>query len=169
MNNNFSDQTGIQVSGVLPVRRSAPVAKFPPRDSAVHGMTDFTHTLAISVAPQRPIDDALADMIRFGVRALLVSRGDNVLGLITSYDIEGVHSSRRETIRVGDIMTGWNDLPTIGWTTMQSACIADLLEIFQGVGVMHLVVVEDGAGGIPLVRGLVCRSRIARRLSVAQR
>jgi CBS domain-containing protein len=168
MNNNPADQPAIQVSGVLPLRRPAALARLSPRDPALHGMTDFTRTVPISVAPERPLDDALSDMIRFGVRALLVGHADHVVGLITSYDIEGVRPARRGSTRVVELMTGWDDLPTIGWATMQSACIADLLEIFQGVGVMHLVVVEDAAGGMPLVRGLVCRSRIERRLSVPE-
>ena len=172
MNHNFSEQPKIQVAGVLPMRRPAAFADLAPRDPAFHGMTDFTHKLPFSVAPERPIDEALADMIRFAIRALLVSSGESVVGLITSYDIEGGRPAEfsrrsnmlpRESIRVGDIMTGWDDLPTVSWTTMQSARIADLLEIFEGVGVMHLVVVDD-AGGLPLVRGLVCRSRIESRL-----
>ena len=172
MNHNFCEQPKNQLSGVLPMRRPTAYANLEPRDPAFHGMTDFTHKLPISVAPERPIDEALADMIRFGVRALLVSSGESVVGLITSYDIEGGRPAefsrranilRREHIRVGDIMTEWDDLPTVSWTTMQSARIADLLEIFQGVGVMHLVVVDD-AGGSPLVRGLVCRARLESRL-----
>lgn len=172
MNHNHSEHPKIHVSGVLPMRRAAPAANLAPQDPAFHGMTDFMHKLPISVAPERPVDEALADMIRFGVRALLVSKAEHVVGLITSYDIEGgrpAEFSRRfniqgECIRVSDIMTEWNDLPTVSWTTMQSARIADLLEIFQGVGVMHLVVVEDAQGALPLVRGLVCRARIESRL-----
>jgi hypothetical protein len=72
---------------------------------------------------------------------------------------------RREYIRVGDIMTEWDDMPTVDWSTMQSARIADLLEIFQGVGVMHLLVVEgEVGGGVPVVRGLISRARIESRL-----
>jgi hypothetical protein len=56
------------------------------------------------------------------------------------------------------------DLPTLNWTTVQTATISDLLEIFSGVGVMHLVVVETDAGGEEAVRGLISRSRIERQL-----
>jgi CBS-domain-containing membrane protein len=38
---------------------------------------------------ERQIDESLQDMIRHGVRALLVTREDRVTGLITSYDIQG--------------------------------------------------------------------------------
>jgi DeoR family transcriptional regulator, catabolite repression regulator len=173
MNNDSSEQPRIQASGVLPMRRPIEYPDLRPKDPALHGMTDFTHKVPISVAPERPIDEALADMMRFGVRSLLVISGDSVVGLITSYDIEGTRPgrfsqrsniTRREYIRVGDIMTEWDDLPTVAWSTMQSARIADLLEIFRGVGVMHLLVVEGEGGGATVVRGLVSRARIERRL-----
>jgi hypothetical protein len=43
-----------------------------------------------------------------------------------------------------------------------------LLEIFNGVGVMHLLVVETDAGGAEVVRGLISRSRIERQLRGAE-
>src|SRR5450755_487135 len=112
-------------------------------------------------------------MVRLSVRALLVVSADNVIGLITSYDIEGPRAARfaerpdvtrREDIRVSDIMTEWDDLPTLDWRTVQTATIADLLEIFEGIGVMHLLVVESDECGADVVRGLISRSRIERQL-----
>jgi len=175
VNSDLSEPPRMQASGILPMRRPARYPDLRLRDPAVHGMTDFTQKFPISVAPERPIDEALADMMRFGVRALLAISGENVVGLVTSYDIEGARPqkfsqrsniTRREYIRVGDIMTGWDDLPTVDWSTMQSARIADLLEIFEGVGLMHLLVVEGEHGsGAAIVRGLISRARIARRLN----
>jgi CBS domain-containing protein len=175
MNSDLSEQPRMQASGVLPMRRAAEYPDLKLKDPALHGMTDFMHKFPISVAPERPIDEALADMMRFGVRALLVISGENVVGLVTSYDIEGARPlrfsqrsniTRREYIRVGDIMTEWEELPTVDWSTMQSARIADLLEIFEGVGLMHLVVVEGEQGGGPtIVRGIISRARIHRRLN----
>jgi CBS domain-containing protein len=178
MNNDFSEQAKIVTVGVLPIRRPTEHPRvLKPRDPALHAMTDFTRTFAITVAPDRQIDAALSDMARLGVRAMLVVRGDGVIGLITSYDIEGPRSVRfaqrsavirREEIRVGDIMTAWEDLPTLDWSTVQTARIADLLEIFAGVGVMHLLVVESDERGAEVVRGLISRSRIERQLHRAQ-
>lgn len=176
MNNDFSESPRIHTSGVLPMRRSTAQPDLKSNDPALRAMTDFKHKCPISVSPDRRIDDALTDMIRFGVRALLVVSGEHVVGLITSYDIEGPRPlkflqrsklERRDGIRVADIMTGWEDLPTMEWSTMQSARIFDLLEIFQGVGVMHLLVVEgEHASGSPVVRGLISRSQIERRLNL---
>jgi CBS domain-containing protein len=73
-------------------------------------------------------------------------------------------ATRREDIRVSDIMTEWEELPTLDWHTVQTATIADLLEIFEGIGVMHLLVVESDECGAEVVRGLISRSRIERQL-----
>jgi len=177
MNNDFSEQSKMHSVGVLPIRRPAEHRQeLKPGDSALHAMTDFTSQIAITVAPDRQIDAALADMVRMGVRALLVVRADDVTGLITSYDIEGPRVTRfaqrpgvtrREDITVADIMTEWNDLPTLDWSTVQTARVADLLEIFEGVGVMHLLVVENDGRGAEVVRGLISRSRIQRQLHYA--
>lgn len=175
VNRDLSEPPRMQACGVLPIRRAARYPDLKSRDPAVHGMTDFTQKLPICVGPERPIEEALADMVRFGVRALIAVSGENVVGLITSYDIEGVRPqkfsqrsniTRREYIRVGDIMTGWDDLATVDWSTIQTARIADLLEIFEGVRLMHLLVVEGEHGsGAAVVRGLISRARINRRLS----
>lgn len=175
MNNDFSEQPEIHSVGVLPIRRPAEYyQELRPNDPALHAMTDFTSKFAITVAPERQIDAALTDMMRLSVRAMLVVRADSVIGLITSYDIEGPRTlrfaqrpdvTRREDIRVGDIMTEWEDLPTLDWRTMQTARISDLLEIFAGIRVMHLLVLESDGNGAEVVRGLISRSRIERRLS----
>jgi CBS domain-containing protein len=172
MNNDFSEQPKIQTVGVLPMRRPAEYQELRSNDRALHAMTDFTSKIAITVALDRQIDAALTDMVRLSVRAMLVLRGDSVIGLITSYDIEGPRplrfaerpGVRREDIKVGDIMTGWDDLPTLDWHTVQTARISDILEIFEGVGVMHLLVVESDERGAEVVRGLISRSRIERHL-----
>jgi CBS domain-containing protein len=174
MNNDFSEQPKIRTVGVLPTRRPAEYPQeLKPKDPALQAMTDFTRKYAITVAPETQIDAALNDMVRLGVRSLLVVRADSVVGLITSYDIEGTRmarfaersaATRREDIRVSDIMTEWEDLPTLDWHTVQTATIADLLEIFEGIGVMHLLVVESDECGAEVVRGLISRSRIERQL-----
>ena len=173
-NNDFSEEPKINSVGVLPTRRPAEFYEvLKSNDPAVHAMTDFTSKFAITVAADRQIDAALADMVRLSVRSMLVMRADSVIGLITSYDIEGPRpvrfaeqrqASRREDITVGDIMTEWEDLPTLDWHTVQSARISDLLEIFAGIGVMHLLVVESDERGADVVRGLISRSRIERQL-----
>jgi len=173
MNNDFSEQPKNHTAGVLPSRRPADYQELKSNDPAWHAMTDFTSKFAITVAPDRQIDAALADMVRLSVRAMLVMRADSIIGLITSYDIEGSRPARfaerpqvtrREDITVGDIMTEWQDLPTLDWHTVQAARISDLIEIFEGMRVMYLLVVESDGRGAEVVRGLISRSRIERHL-----
>jgi CBS domain-containing protein len=173
MSHDLSDGPKIHAAGVLPIRQPMEYQELRLRDAAVHALTDFKSRIAITVGPDWQIDEALADMVRLGVRAMLVVRSGSVIGLVTSYDIEGKrsvqfaqppHARRREDIRVGDVMTKWEDLPTLEWGTVQTATISDLLEIFSGVGVMHLLVVETDARGDEAVRGLISRSRIERQL-----
>jgi CBS domain-containing protein len=169
MNNDFSEQPKICAVGVLPTRQRAEYPhELKSKDPALHALTDFTRKIAITVAPDTLIDAALNDMVRLSVRSLLVVRADSVIGLITSYDIEGPRAARlaehsaatrREDIRVSDIMTEWEDLPTLDWHTVQTATIADLLEIFEGIGVMHLLVVESDERGVDVVRGLISRQQ----------
>ena len=177
MSHDLSDGPKIHVAGVLPMRQPVEYQQLRLRDAAVHAMTDFKSRIAITVGPDWQIDEALADMVRLGVRAMLVVMAGSIIGLVTSYDIEGKrsvqfaqppHARRREDIRVGDVMTKWADLPTLDWDTVQTATISDLLEIFSGVGVMHLVVVETDAQGEEAVRGLISRSRIERQLHRAE-
>ena len=173
MSHDLSDGPKIHAAGVLPIRQPVEYQELRLRDAAVRTMTDFKSRIAITVGPDWQIDEALADMERLGVRAMLVVKAGSVIGLVTSYDIEGKrsvqfaqppHARRREDIRVGDVMTKWEDLPTLDWHTLETATIADLLEIFSGVGVMHLLVVETDAQGEEAVRGLISRSRIERQL-----
>ena len=90
MNNDFSEQPKIHAAGVLPMRRPAEYHEtLRPNDSALRAMTDFTSKFAITVEPERQIDAALADMARLSVRAMLVVRGEGVVGLVTSYTLGG--------------------------------------------------------------------------------
>src|SRR5438552_5494808 len=75
--------------GVLPRRAVIDGQFLDPTDPAIHAVTDFTREHPATIDEERQIDDALEDMIRIGVRALLVVREQRVVGLITSYDIQG--------------------------------------------------------------------------------
>jgi len=147
------------------------------RDPAVYAITDFTRDYPVTVDAERQIDDALNDMIRLGVRALLVGKDQRLVGLITSYDIQGerpiqfLHSSnysRHQDIRVADIMTPWDQLLALDWESVQSACAGDLWMIFEETGLTHVLVVE-GQKSSPTVRGLASRARLMRQLKDRRR
>lgn len=160
--------------GVLP-RRSISDGQFlQANDPAIHAVTDFTREHPATVDEERQIDDALADMVRLGVRALLVVRDQRVVGLITSYDIQGerplqfLQSStytQHRDIRVGHIMTTWDELLAVEWEQLQAAHAGDLLNVLEDAGATHLLVVDSGKKGeAPIVRALVSRARLTRQL-----
>jgi CBS domain-containing protein len=145
-------------------------------DAAVEVMTDFAHEHPVTVTEGRSIEDALEDMICFGVRALLVVRGDEVTGLITSYDIQGERPlkflqsstySRHDEIQVGHIMTHWEQVPFLDWEDVRNARVRDVIEVFHASEATHLVVLKADVDGSLLVRGLISRTRLERQLSVA--
>jgi CBS domain-containing protein len=164
---NFSE-------GVLP-RRSISDGQFlDPGDPAIHAITDFTREHPATVDEERQIDGALEDMIRLGVRALLVVREQRIVGLITSYDIQGerplqfLQSStytRHQDIRVGHIMTPWDKLLAVDWESVQAVRAGDLLHVLEEAEMTHLLVIERGKkNASPIVRALVSRARLARQL-----
>jgi DeoR family transcriptional regulator, catabolite repression regulator len=166
--------------GAVLARRSVQDGQsLQPGDPAVHAITDFMREYPVTVDAERQIDDALNDMIRLGVRALLVANGQHLAGLITSYDIQGekpiqfLQSSnytRHQDIRVGDIMTPWDQLLAVDWETIESARAGDLLRAFEQSGLTHLLVIEvDKKNSTSTVRALASRTRLVRQLKGSRR
>src|ERR1039458_4545644 len=117
-------RTKMSDAGVLPRRSTSSDQRVKLADPAINVMNDFAHEYPVTVDEDRQIDAALADMIRLGVRALLVVRERKVMGLITSYDIEGerplqcmqrLSYSYRQDIQVSHVMTPWTELQTLSW------------------------------------------------------
>lgn len=163
----------------LPWRSVADGPPLSQTDPAILVVTDFTREHPVTVEDDRQIDDALQDMIRLGVRSLLVHKEQRIVGLITSYDIQGERPiqflqnsnfSRHGDIRVGDIMTPWAKLVGVDWVRLQSVDIGDVLGLFKDTGLTHLLVLEANQGGSRTVlRGLISRARIERRLVALRR
>ncbi len=143
-------------------------------DSAVSAMTDFAANPAFSIGADCAIDDALDEMFRRGVRALIVLGQDEaVVGLVTSYDIQGGRTQRyleghpaclREEVRVGEVMTPCGQLTTIDLHQVQSARIGDVLDILRGADAPYLIVLETPNEAARLLRGIFSRTRLERQL-----
>lgn len=171
--------TGNFAAGGLPRRSVADGQFLNANDPAVLAITDFTRELPVTIELERQIDGALEEMIRLGVRALLVRKDQHIVGLVTSYDIQGerpmqfLQSSNyrhHSDVRVGDIMTTWNDLFAIQWETLQSLRAGELLHLLEGAGLTHALVVEAAPGDSAcVVRALVSRARLSRQLSGMRR
>ena len=135
-------------------------------DPAVRAMTDFFREPMPIVPEDLALDDALDEMFRLGVRAFLVVRQETVIGLVTADDIR--QARRGNAQRVLDVMVGAAEMPAIDWQTLREATVRDLLEIFRGANVDHLVVLETESTRRLTVRGLVHRTRVERRLHPAE-
>ncbi len=158
-------------------RRPAPPKRprAAPNDPAMRVMTDFSVQTPVLVNAERTIDEALRDMMVAGVRALLVIRGERVIGLITSYDIQGERPlqflndagfTRHDEIQVGHIMTPWERMPTLDWEAVQVACVQDIAARFRAQrATTHIVVLERAEQGGTIVRGLFSRAQLERQLA----
>ena len=145
-------------------------------DSAIHALTDFQHEYPITVDANTGIDEALEDMNRLCVHALLVTRATfegvdpQVAGLITAYDIarERPHSSSRMRVHrhatVGEIMTPRSELSVVNYESLQTLTALDVHRMFQGTGLTHLLVVETQGTDSAVARGLLSRATLAKRL-----
>lgn len=168
-------QSGAAVTASHPVRSAPERHLLRPSDSAMRVMTDFAASPSFTVSADCGIDDALDEMFRRGVRALIVIGEDNtVVGLVTSYDIQGERTRhylesqptrRREQMSVRDILTPCGQWSTLDWDWVQSARIGDVLDIFRDTGSPYLIVleasIETTAG---LLRGIISRTRLERQL-----
>jgi CBS domain-containing protein len=139
-------------------------------DPAVKVMTDFTHEIATTIGAERRLDDALDVLFRSNVRVLLVTSGQQVMGLVTVRDLRGeriAHSDYRawrNSLRVADVMTSVSDMPTIDWHTVLESTVGDLAEILQNTNIECLVVIESEGRSLARIRGLIHRGRLERQM-----
>ena len=153
----------------------------PPisRDSpALELMTDFSAVRPMTVSRTTQIDVALHDMMRLGVRALVVVDDGMVSGLITAHDIQSEkpmqvlrggqcdrESCLRRDVLVEDIMTAFASLRTIRHQSLALAHVGDVEATFAATGASHLLVVENFSNGPdPVVCGILSRTRLAAAL-----
>jgi CBS domain-containing protein len=150
------------------LRRTAP---------AIDVMTDLAIEAPHVVAPERQIDDALHDMIGFGVRLLLVVRDHEVVGVVTSYDIMGERPiqflqdpfksgtpHRHADVRVADVMTPIEDTRPLRLRWVRGATVGDIAALFRDTSDSHLLVAEDAETGPGVViRGIFSRTRLDRQ------
>jgi hypothetical protein len=160
---------------VLPRRSILDGQRLEPGDPAIYAITDFKRDYPMTVEPERQIDDALSEMIRLGVRALVVAKEQRLVGLVTSYDIQGERPmqflqssnySRHQDIRVMHIMTPWDELLALDWESVESARAGELWALFQRTSLTHMLIVEvDRKSSHSVVRALASRARLVRQLA----
>ena len=155
-------------------RRPADSGTLVPGDSAYRALTDFHSEYPITEPTGRSVDDALFDMVRLGVHAMVVTKpqpegaDQQVVGLLTACDI--LHKCPHKDIgksRIEDIMTSWDELPLVKYESLQTLTALDVHKMFQGTGLTHLLVIEDHGSDAALARGLIARASLAKRLRSA--
>jgi len=152
------------LQGVAVTRHRSKPRRLRAGDPAVHAMTDFFRDPPLTTSEECDLDTALDDMFRLGVRAFLVVRDLTVIGLVTADDIRQARGTG--ATRVVEVMTEAAEMPAIDWQTLRNASVRDLMEIFEGANVHHLVVLESESTLRLTVRGLVHRSRVERHLQL---
>jgi DeoR family transcriptional regulator, catabolite repression regulator len=157
-----------------PMRPATTVRAVKLQDPALAVMTDFAHEHPITVSESRRIEDALEDMVALEVRALLVLRAEVIVGLITSYDIQGERPmkfllsstyTRHDEILVGHVMTPWERVPALDWGAVCEARVSDILAVFHETDASHLPVLQTTPDGHVLLRGLMSRAQLERQLA----
>ena len=156
--------------------RAAAVARVAPSDPAIRVATDFARDEPRTITRDRRIEDALREMECSNVGALLVAQDALVIGLITSYDIEGRRPleflrnslclARRE-IEVQHMMTPWDRLSTLEWTAVCTATASHIERYFRNTRASHVMLVEQLEYLGPCVRGLISRRRVEREMGRA--
>ena len=97
-------------------------------DSALRVISASTHQALWTISDQCRLDEVLDEMSQLGVRAFLVARERQVVGLIAWDDIKRESGTHWSAHRVADVMTDAVHLPMIDWRTILDATVSDLLD-----------------------------------------
>ncbi len=143
---------------------------------AVDVMTDLRQVTAYTAELTTPLNKALENMVKRGVRMLLVRDADGaVLGLITSRDIQGEKplkilektGGKRDELLVRDIMTLQGKLDVLQMDDVLNATVGDIVVTLRDAGRQHALVVDEEPHLEQLaVRGIFSLSQIGNQLGL---
>jgi hypothetical protein len=145
-------------------------------DRAERVYTDFTYARPFSIAPTANIAQINDRMIACGVRLLFVCDNDGALkGLVTYTDLSGEkpvryvqeHGGSRDEILAQEIMTPLAQLEALSRADVQKASVGDIVETIKAAGRQHMLVSQDGDGGVTVISGLFSSTDIEKRLGIS--
>jgi signal-transduction protein with cAMP-binding, CBS, and nucleotidyltransferase domain len=142
--------------------------------SAMEVMTDLRFIAAETVSADLDIEAATQRMISRGVRSLLVVNiQDDVIGIVTSRDLEGERPTAAMQARgvgigqllVHDVMTGGEHIEVLHRDAVLHARVGDIVATLRNSGRQHaLVMEEESSSGNKMICGIFSASQIARQL-----
>lgn len=162
------------------IRHARPKQQLPRRitadDPALSVMTDLCQVTAVTTELSTPLSKGLDMMVKRGVRILLIcDADDNILGLLTSRDIDGEKANRilaktggaREDLLVSDVMTLRPKLEVLMMEDVLGARVGDIIATLRQVNRQHALVLDtDPETDIPTVRGIFSLAEIGLRLGL---
>lgn len=140
-------------------------------------MTDLAHGPRVSVYPDDTLEEAVAVMMRAGVRLAFVVPGTDAMtlpiGLVSAADLLGERPMqiaagspmRRRELRVRDLMEPTDRWHVIDMQTARHARIGHVVATLHATGRRHLVVIQHRTDRI-VVRGVFSATRIERALGL---
>ena len=156
-----------------PVR---PVSIVTLDDAALDVMTDLEKEKAITIGPTASMDTANRLMMASGVRLLLVTELDRVLGLITATDILGEKPMQvlgqtpgraYSEIVVQNIMSPAEEIEVLAFDAVRTARVGDVVTTLREAGRLHaLVVAHSGSAATPVIRGIFSATQIGKQLGI---
>ena len=157
-------------------RPARPVSIVTLDDAALDVMTDLEKEKAITIGPTASMDTANRLMMASGVRLLLVTELDRVLGLITATDILGEKPMQvlgqtpgraYSEIVVQNIMSPAEEIEVLAFDAVRTARVGDVVTTLREAGRLHaLVVAHSGSAATPVIRGIFSATQIGKQLGI---
>jgi len=157
-------------------RAVRPVSIVTLDDAALDVMTDLEKEKAVTIGPTASIDTANRLMMASGVRLLLVTELDRVLGLITATDILGEKPMQvlgqtpgraYSEIVVQNIMSPAEEIEVLAFDAVRTARVGDVVTTLREAGRLHaLVVAHSGSAATPVIRGIFSATQIGKQLGI---
>jgi CBS-domain-containing membrane protein len=149
---------------------------------AIQALTDFRSAPLVTARYDATIDEALNQMKLSGARfAFVVGAERQLLGSITSYDIQGEKPMQyMMSVGCSETTCAWADVqvesimePIAQWQVLDYADVAGMTaaavaELLAASNRRYLVVVEHASGGARQVRGLFSAARLQLLLGNAE-
>ena len=142
--------------------------------SAIEVMTDLRFVPAATTQTGVSVTLATQKMIARGVRLLLVvDAGDDVVGLLTARDLDGLRvktaadatGRSASELMVGDIMT--RGIEVMPLEAVLHAHVGDIVKTLKHSGRQHALVVDkEPFTDKPMIRGVFSASQIGRQLGI---